>query len=190
MLQDLGKQAFGYGWVAPVLLIATYNEDGSVNAMNLHEAMRTNAGDLALCVGPRSKTHLNIETRGAFTVSLVSQEQMAAADLLGSVSGFAVPDKFARTGLQAKKSAHVDAPIIEGSPVVVECELIEIAKGTNFSTILAKIVNVAADQSLINEKGKIDMQKSDMIFYEPFGTHYVGLGPVVGQPWGEGKKLL
>ena len=41
-------------------MVGTFNEDGSVNAMNLHECTRTNSGNLALCVGPHSKTHENI----------------------------------------------------------------------------------------------------------------------------------
>jgi len=64
MRKDLGAGAFGFGWPVPVLMVATYNDDGSVNVMNLHEAMRTNAGDLALCIGPRSKTHENVEKLG------------------------------------------------------------------------------------------------------------------------------
>ncbi len=80
MLKNLGKNAFGYGYPVPVLMVATYNEDGSVNIMNLHEAMRTNAGDLALCIGPRSKTHENVEKRGALTIAHVYQDMMAEVD--------------------------------------------------------------------------------------------------------------
>lgn len=190
MMKDLGKNAFGYGWPVPVLMVATYNEDGSVNVMNLHEAMRTNAGDLALCIGSRSKTHENVETRKAFTVALVNQSLMAEVDYLGSVTGYTVKDKFAASGLTAVKSKHIDAPIIEGSRVVIECKLVEIVNGTNFTTVLAKIVNVAADESVLNEKGRIDSMKTGMILYDPFGTHYVTLGEIVGTPWKEGRKFI
>ncbi len=190
MLKNLGKNAFGYGYPVPVLMVATYNEDGSVNIMNLHEAMRTNAGDLALCIGPRSKTHENVEKRGALTIALVNQDMMAEVDYLGSVTGFSTPDKFKRSGLKAVKSAFVDAPIIEGSPVVIECELVEIVNGTGFTTVLAKIVNIAADEAVLNERGKIDALKTGMILYDPFGTNYVSLGEVVGKPWDEGKKFM
>ena len=77
MRKDLGARAFGFGWPMPILAVATYNGDGTVNVMALHEAMRTNASDLALCIGPRSKTHENVEKRGAFTVALVNREMMA-----------------------------------------------------------------------------------------------------------------
>jgi len=190
MMKNLGRNAFGYGYPVPTLMVATYNEDGSVNVMNLHEAMRTNAGDLALCVGPRSKTHENIEERKAFTVALVNQEMMAEIDYLGSVSGYNVPDKFERSGLKAVKSDFVDAPIIEGSPVGIECELIEIVNGTGFTTVLARIVNIAADDSVLTDNGKIDALKTGMILYDPFGTNYVSLGQIVGKPWREGRKFM
>ena len=89
MRKDLGARAFGFGWPVPVLMVATYNDDG----MNLHEAMRTNAGDLALCIGPRSKTHENVEKRGAFTVALVNREMMVEIDYLGTVTGKRVRDR-------------------------------------------------------------------------------------------------
>ena len=60
----------------------------------------------------------------------------------------------------------------------------------NFSTVLAKIVNVAADESIFNEKGKIDSLKTGMILYDPFGADYVSLGERVGKAWGEGKKFM
>ena len=189
-MKNLGANAFGYGWPVPVLMVATYNEDGSVNVMNLHEGMRTNAGDLALCIGPRSKTHENVEKRKALTVSLVNKDMMAEIDFLGSVSGYRYRDKFERTGLKARKSDFVDAPVIEGCPVVIECELVEIVNGTGFTTVLAKIVNVAADEKVLNAKGRIDAMKSDMILYDPFGTNYVTLGSIVGTPWQEGRKYM
>lgn len=190
MRKNLGAHAFGYGYPVPVLMVATYNEDGSVNVMNLHEAMRTNAGELALCIGPRSKTHENVERQRAFTVALVNQDLMAEVDYLGTVTGWQVPDKFERTGLKAVKSQFVNAPIIEGSPLVIECELVEIVNGTNFTTVLARIVNIAAEESVLNDKGRIDALKTGMILYDPFAASYVTLGERVGKAWGEGRKFM
>lgn len=190
MLKNLGAHAFGYGYPTPVLMVSTYNDDGSINVMNLHEAMRTNAGDLALCIGPRSKTHENVEKQGAFTVALVDKSLIAEVDYLGTVTGYNVPDKFGCTGLTATRSEYVNAPIIEGSRVVIECNLVEIVNGTNFTTVLARIVNIAADESVLNENGKIDVLKTGMLLYDPFGTNYVTLGEIVGKPWSEGRKFM
>lgn len=187
-MKNLGANAFGYGYPVPVLMVATYNADGSVNVMNLHEAMRTNAGDLALCIGPRSKTHENIEKRRAFTIALVNQKLMGAVDYFGTVSGYREPKKFDKTGLKAIKSEHVDAPIIEGSSLVIECELREFVRTGNFSTVIGAVVDVAADETILNETGKLDVMKSGMVLYDSFSNSYVSLGEVVGKAWGEGKK--
>ena len=63
MMKDLGANAFSYGYASPVLIAVTYNDDGTVNVMNLHEVARTNAGNLACCIGKPKKTHENIEKR-------------------------------------------------------------------------------------------------------------------------------
>lgn len=190
MRKDLGARAFGFGWPVPVLMVATYNDDGSVNVMNLHEAMRTNAGDLALCIGPRSKTHENVEKRGAFTVALVNQEMMAEIDYLGTVTGRSVPDKFARTGLRAVRSAHVDAPILGGSPLVVECQLRELVRTGSFSTVIGTIVDVAAEESVLGETGKVNAETLGMVLYDSFSNRYFTLGEQVGKAWGEGRRYL
>ena len=83
----------------------------------------------------------------AFTLTLANESMMKEIDYLGTVSGYKVPDKFERTGLKAEKSRHVDAPIIVGSPVVIECELIEFVETENFTTVLTRVVNMAADGS-------------------------------------------
>ena len=82
-----------------------------------------------------------------FTLTLANESMMKEIDYLGTVSGYKVPDKFERTGLKAEKSRHVDAPIIVGSPVVIECELIEFVETENFTTVLTRVVNMAADGS-------------------------------------------
>ena len=83
----------------------------------------------------------------AFTLTLANESMMKEIDYLGTVSGYKVPDKFERTGLKAEKSRHVDAPIIVGSPVVIECELIEFVETENFTTVLTRVVNMAVDGS-------------------------------------------
>lgn len=190
MMKNLGTNVFSYGYPAPVLLVGTYNDDGTVNAMNLHECMRTNAGDLALCIGPRSKTHENIRKRRSFTVALVNQNLITEVDYFGIASGHRVPDKFERTGLKAVKSEIINAPIIEGSPLVIECELMDIVNVKNFTTVLAKIVNVAADESVLDKNGKINGLKTGMLLFDSFSNSYLSLGEKVGEAWVDGKKFL
>lgn len=190
MMKDLGARAFNYGYASPVLMVATYNDDGSVNVMNLHECTRTNAGHLALCIGKPKKTHENIEKRGAFTLTLATKEMMAEVDYMGTVSGYHVPDKFEKTGMKAVKSDLVDAPIIVGSKVVLECEVIEFVDIPNFNCIVARVVNLKADESVLGANSKIDTSKIGMIFYESFNNQYFSLGEKAGNAWVEGRKFM
>ena len=96
-MKVLGAKAFSYGYASPVLMAATYNDDGTVNVINLHEVARTNAGDLVCCIGKPKKTHENIEKRKAFTLTLANESLMKEIDYLGTVSGYKVPDKFEKT---------------------------------------------------------------------------------------------
>ena len=172
MMKDLGAKAFSYGYASPVLMAATYNDDGTVNVMNLHECARTNAGHLACCIGKGKKTHANIEKRRAFTLTLANRELMSAIDYLGTVSGFQVPDKFEKTGLKAVKSQHVDAPIIIGSPVVIECELIEFVETAEFTTVLGRVVNLAADESVLGDGTEIRIEDIANISGELFAGEF------------------
>ena len=189
-MKYLGRRALAYGYPMPILMVATYNDDGSVNVMNLHEATMTVEGDMACCIGESKKTHENIEKRKAFTIALVNRNLMAAADYFGTVSGYRDPEKFEKTGLKAVKSEHIDAPIIEGSPLVIECELKEFVRTKNFSTIIGGIVDVAADESSLGSDGKLDAMKIGLVLYESFNNSYLSLGERVGKAWGEGKKYL
>ena len=189
-MKDLGARAFNYGYPMAVLIVATYNDNGSINVMNLHECTRTNFGDLVICIGEGKKTHKNIEKRRAFTLTMASRELMEAADYFGMMSGYQVPDKFERTGLQAVKSDKVDAPIIVGSKLVIECELIEFVKTPNFSGIIARIVNIAADENILNDKGKVAIEKLDMVIYDSFSSNYFTIGDELGKAFGAGKKYL
>lgn len=189
-MQYLGRRALSYGWPMPILAVATYNDDRTVNVMALHEATMTVEGDLACCIDKIKKTHENIEKRRAFTVALVNRELLAAVDYFGTASGYRQADKFARTGLKAVRSEHVDAPILAGSPLVVECELKELVRTENFSTIIGTIVDVAADESVLSETGRTDAEKLGMVLYDSFSNSYFTLGEKVGKAWGEGKKFL
>lgn len=92
--------------------------------------------------------------------------------------------------MKSVKSKFVDAPIIVGSPVVIECELIEFIETDNFTGVLARVVNIAADESVLGEDGKIDTGKIGMIFYESFNNSYYRLGDKVGKAWSEGKIFI
>ena len=101
-----------------------------------------------------------------------------------------MPNKFEKAGMKAIKSKWVDAPIIVGSKVVLECEVIEFVDTPNFNCIVARVVNMKADESVLGINGKIDTSKVDMLFYESFNNQYFSLGKKEGNAWMEGRKFM
>ena len=78
----------------PVLMVATYNEDGSVNVMNAAWGMMQERGTVALNLTETHKTVKNIKKRGAFTVSIADAEHVVEADYFGVASGNKIMNKF------------------------------------------------------------------------------------------------
>jgi flavin reductase (DIM6/NTAB) family NADH-FMN oxidoreductase RutF len=187
MRKDLGiKQAI---FPMPVLMIATYNEDGSVDCMNAAWGMMGSMNTVALNLTESHKTVKNIKQRKAFTVSIADSAHVAESDYLGIVSGNNVKDKFERSGLTAIKSNFVDAPIIEDYPITMECEFIEYQDEEHGCGVIGKIVNVSADESVLDENGNIIIEKLNAIMYDPFNYGYYKVGEKVGQAFSDGNKL-
>jgi len=171
----------------PVFIIATYGADGTPNAMNAAWGGISEENEISICVSAEHKTTENILARKAFTVSMADEAHMAACDYVGVVSGNDVPDKFARAGFHAVKSEFVDAPIIEELPMAVECRLV--SYDAESCRLVGEIVNVCADEAVLNEKGKVDPAKLRPITFDPMNNTYLVLGEQVGRAFSDGLKL-
>jgi len=174
----------------PVLMIATYDENGVVDVMNAAWGMISDMDQITLFLGQDRKTVANMKVSKAFTVALADQAHMKEADFFGIATGNKMPDKFARTGLTAVKSAHVNAPIIEEFPLVMECELDRFLDDGNFFAVIGKIVNTAADESVLDERGKVEPKKLNAILFDQFRNGYYAIGEKVGKAWNAGAGLM
>ncbi len=173
----------------PVLMIATYNEDGTVNVMTAAWGQVCDYKQIALFLDEGHKTAENILKTKAFTVALADRDHMAAADFFGTVSGHKMPDKFARSGYTAVKSRYVNAPVIEEFPVVMECELADVIKKGSFFCVVGQILNTAADERVLDAAGKVDVTKLDALVFDTFRHGYYTVGEKAGQAFTEQKKL-
>lgn len=171
----------------PVYIIGTYGADGMPNAMNAAWGGISEEAEISICVSKDHKTTENILARKAFTVSMATAKYIAACDYVGIVSGSKEPDKFAKAGFHATKSEFVDAPLIDELPMAVECKLISYDPDT--CRLVGEIVNVSADESVLDAKGKINVQKLQPITYDPSNHHYLALGEKVGQAFHDGLTL-
>ena len=170
----------------PVLMIATYNEDGTPDIMNAAWGGISDSDEISISISSSHKTAENLLKRGAFTVSFATAAQVAACDYVGLVSGNKVPDKFARAGFHAVKSEFVDAPLVEELPMALECRVR--SYDTETDILRGEIVNVSADEAILTD-GKIDPAKLRPIVFDPVNHDYLELGAKAGKAFGEGNKL-
>ena len=187
--KTMARQNFGpksFITPEPVLMIASYDEDGTPDIMNAAWGGVSGANQISMCLGVRHKTVKNILKRKAFTVSFATADKVVESDYAGLVSANDVPDKFARAGFTATKSEFVDAPLVDQYPLAIECELVSYDEETHI--MIGKIVNISADESVVTD-GTIDLTKVKPIVYDGFNRYYYVLGEKVGNAYSDGEKL-
>ena len=171
----------------PVFIIAAYDKNGIANAMNAAWGGISEENEISICISPEHKTTANILASRAFTVSMADANHVVECDYLGVVSGNDVPDKLNRCGFHTTKSEFVNAPIIDELPMAVECRLISYDEDS--CRLVGEIVNVCADEQVLNEKGKVDPAKLRPITFDPMNNDYLVLGEKVGDAFKDGLKL-
>ena len=181
---NFGKQTYMYPM--PVLIIATYDENGNPDAMNAAWGGIHDTNQIGICIDPSHKTAKNLLLKKAFTVSMADAAHVTACDYVGIVSANKEPGKFAKAGFTATKSEFVDAPVINELPMCIECEMV--SYDTNTGCMVGNIININADDSVLTD-GKIDVSKLRPITYDSVHHKYITLGEVVGNAFSDGKKL-
>ena len=171
----------------PVLIIGTYNEDGSADAMNAAWGTLCEMNTVALYLSAGHKTVENIRTKKAFTVAVTDEANMISADYVGLVSAHTEKKKIEKSGFTVIKSNLIDAPIIEDLPLTIECELDYIDEKSG--CVYGKIVNVIADDKILDESGNVDLNKLNPISYDSASRSYFTIGEKVGKAFSVGAKL-
>lgn len=187
MKQNLGPKNFIYP--LPVLIVGTYGEDGTPDAMNVAYGGILNAARLQINIGVRHKTSDNIKLKKEFTVGIADKANLVPADYVGIVSGHDTADKIAKAGWHVTKSENVDAPIFDELPITLECRVEEINQYDKTLRIVAEIINAVVDDAVLDADGNIDADKLQAISYDPSTKAYRILGEKVGQAFADGKAL-
>ena len=176
-----------YSYPQPVFILAAYGEDGKWNAMNAAWGGISEEHEVSLCISEGHMTTKNILAHGAFTVSMADVSHMVQCDYVGVVSGNQHPDKMEKSGFTQVKSEFVDAPVIRELPMALECRLKSYDPET--CRLVGEIVNVSADESVLNDRGLVDPMKLKPITFDPFNHAYHVLGEKVGNAFKDGLKI-
>lgn len=185
MRKNFGAKPLTYP--QPVLIIATYDENGAPDAMNAAWGGISESKEISICLSAGHKTTKNLLKTKAFTVSMGDAGHVAACDYVGCVSGNKEPDKLAKAGFTVTKSELVNAPVINELAVCLECRLISYDQET--CRVVGEIVNVSVDESALTE-GNVDVAKVRPLSFDPFNNAYHVLGEKVGDAWKSGKSLM
>lgn len=188
MAKNFGSKP--YLFPMPTYMIGTYNEDDTVDVMMMAWGGICAEDMVALNLESEHKTVANIQARKAFTLAIPGVDTLKESDFLGIATANKVADKFQRTGLHTAKSERVDAPVIAEYPVTLECEVVEMQTQPYGLRVLGRIVNVMADERVLDEDGKIDAAKISAFVFDQMQNGYYAIGEKIGQAWHSGAELM
>ena len=186
-MKSFGQKA----WMLPqpVLIIGTYNSDGTPNAMNAAWGGQWDSKEIMISMGAHATTE-NLARCEEFTVAFATKNTMEASDFVGIVSAKNDPEKMQKTGWTAIKSENVNAPVFTDFPMTLECRILrKIDESKEGYYIVAEIVNILVDEAYLAEDGKPDVEKMQLITYDPVHHGYISLGERVGNAFADGKTL-
>ena len=139
--------------------------------------INTNPPMCYISVRPERYSYEIIKKQKEFVINLTNEKLAYATDWCGVKSGAKV-DKFKEMHLTKQKANHVQCPLIEESPVSIECKVKEIRKHGSHHEFIAEIICIDADEQYMNAKGSFDITKCHLIAYANGG--YFTLGKKIG----------
>ena len=188
MKKERGVQP--YLFPMPTYMIGTYNENDTVDVMMMAWGGICDTKMVALNLEADHKTVENLRKRMAFTLAIPGTDTLKESDFFGIASSNKMADKFERTGLHAVKSSKVDAPIIEEYPLTMECRVVEFQEQPYGLRVLGEIVDVIAEESVLDEKGRVDAGKLNAFAFDQMRNNYYAIGDVIGKAWNAGAGLM
>ncbi len=172
----------------PVLLISTFNDDGTVDVMNAAWGTMLSLDKVALNLSEGHRTVQNIKARKSFVVHVADAAHVVEADWFGVVSGGKEPKKFEKSGLTFRRSELVDAPVINEFPVAMECEFVEYQGGDTGIGVIGKILRTSVEEKNMKD-GKVDVDSLEAIAFDPYTNGYYKVVGRVGDAFKDGLKL-
>ena len=156
----------------PAIMVSLTTKEGNSNIITLAWAgtICTNPPMLSVSIRPERYSYDIIKETGEFVVNLTTKELTYATDYCGVKSGRDV-DKFKEMKLTKLASEKIKAVAIAESPVNIECKVREIMELGSHSLFIADVVNVRVDGKLLDEKGRFNLAKSELIAYS-HGRYY------------------
>lgn len=129
-------------------------------------------------------TNRGIRENGVLSVNIVDESLLEKADYVGCVSG----NKADKSQVFEAEKGAAGAPVITESPLVMECKVDDVYETEGFESFICKVAHTYADESILNDKGKIDYRKLRPVLFEMPTYEYLATGEVLGRCTSYGKR--
>jgi len=171
----MGKQLWRPGnmlYPLPVVMISVADKAGNANIITVAWAgtICSDPAMVSISVRPERYSHKMLVESGEFVINLTTKDLAYATDYCGVKSGRDV-DKFKEMKLTPIPASVVKAPMIEESPVNIECKVTEVKKLGTHDMFMAEVVAVHVDEKYMDEKNKFHLEKAEPIVYS-HGTYF------------------
>jgi flavin reductase (DIM6/NTAB) family NADH-FMN oxidoreductase RutF len=176
----------GLVFPCPVVLLTCLDDEGGANIITLAwvGVACSEPPMLSVAIRPERYSHDLVVKRGEFVVNVPSADQLEIVDICGTNSGRKM-DKFEATGLTPVKASVVSAPVIAECPYAAECRVETTLELGTHDLFIARVVAAHADESVVDEHGRLDYSKASPLAYCSDG--YFDLGHGLGR-YGFTKK--
>lgn len=178
----MAKEIFRAGnmlYPVPAVMVSVADQAGNTNIITVAwtGTICSDPAMLYISVRPERHSYHMIKETGEFVVNLTTKALTKATDYCGVRSGKDV-DKWKEMKLTPGKAQKVSVPIIEESPVNIECKVVEVKELGSHHMFLAEVVSVSVDAAYMNEKGKFQLNQTGLIAYSH--GEYLETGKVLG----------
>lgn len=130
-------------------------------------------------------TNQGVKETGKISVNVVDEALLPHADYVGMTSGAKVD----KSEVFTWHAGDNGTPVIDESPLVMECEVVDNYETDTFDNFICRIANTYVEEDLLNEKGKVDYNKLKPVLFEMPNYSYLKTGEVIGKCTTFGKKL-
>lgn len=188
------KEVRLHALVAPseTVVVSAYDKEGRADACTLAFYMVSSHQPpcitIAINASQRRKTLQNLLSKKAFVLGFPSTDQLKEADYLGVETGYKT-DKLANIGFTTKPAKCVDAPVIDQLLLSLECEVIHTVTIGSHMQITGEVKRIVADTSILDERGKVVLEKLKPLIYDEEQLRYLCLGNTAGLAFQNGIEL-
>lgn len=180
--------------VAPTqtVIVSAYDPAGRADACTLAFYMVSSHVPPCVTIGinatQKRKTLKDMLETKAFVLGFPSVQQVSEADYLGVESGYQT-DKLANIGFTTSPAQSVYAPIIDELPLSLECEIVHTVTVGSHMQVTGEVKRIIADESILNEKGRVVLEKLNPIIYNEEEGAYLDIGDKVADAFKTGVSL-